>query len=214
MEKMVPKILDIAGKRFGRLVAVEFVELSGSNRLWKCVCDCGKDHIVAATYLNRGLTKSCGCLRIDAAINTIKTHKTTHGMTGTKTYYVWKAIQQRCNNSKRDSYSRYGGRGIKVCERWSESFENFLEDMGICPSGMSIEREDFDGNYEPSNCRWATSKEQANNRSTNRNITHDGRTQTMAQWAEEIGISSGAIYLRLKRGLLIGEVLKEVRVTA
>ena len=117
-------------------------------------------------------------------------------------------MRQRCVNPNHKSYKYYGGRGIKVCDRWLESFESFLADMGEAPKGMSIERNDVGGNYEPSNCRWATMEDQSNNRRTNRFITHEGRTQTIAQWAEEIGMSRQALRYRLDNGWSIKEAFE------
>lgn len=122
---------------------------------------------------------------------------TTHGMTGTPTFISWDSMKQRCLNPKHKSYSDYGGRGVKVCKRWLESFENFLADMGEHPDGMTLERDEVDGDYEPSNCRWATSKEQGNNRRNSRHITMGGKTMTIAQWAEELGMSRQALRHRI-----------------
>lgn len=126
------------------------------------------------------------------------THGHTRGRKNTPTFNSWLAIKARCENPKSDRYSRYGGRGITICERW-KSFENFLADMGECPDGMTIERINKDGNYEPTNCRWANITEQANNRSNNRLIEYNGKTQTVAEWARELGISYAQLQSRLDR---------------
>lgn len=115
----------------------------------------------------------------------------------TPTYRAWSGIVDRCTNSKYRDFPRYGGRGITVCDRWLESFENFLADMGVAPSGMSIERENNDGNYEPGNCKWATRTEQANNRSSNQTINYQGRTFTLAQASREFGISQFTLRSRI-----------------
>lgn len=125
--------------------------------------------------------------------------KPTHGMSKTKTYRAWSSIKQRCGNPKKANYHNYGGRGISVCPRWSR-FEDFLRDMGECPPGMSIEREDYDKNYEPGNCKWATVLEQARNRRSNHRITFDGRSQPISVWAEEIGMSEDTLRKRINRG--------------
>lgn len=124
-----------------------------------------------------------------------------HGMGGTPTYLAWINMRVRCSNPKQEGYQYYGGRGIRVCERWQQSFENFLADMGIRPDGMSIDRIDNDRNYEPGNCRWATRIEQENNKRSNRLITAFGKTQTVAQWTKEMGLENCVlIYGRLNAG--------------
>lgn len=115
-------------------------------------------------------------------------------------YGTWQQMLQRCQNPKVDSFGRYGGRGISVCDRWKESFWNFVDDMGERPSAKhSIDRVDNDGNYEPNNCRWATAREQARNTSRNTVLTHDGKTMCVCDWAKYLGISDRALSIRLKR---------------
>jgi hypothetical protein len=121
-----------------------------------------------------------------------------HGGCGTRTYHIWKAMRSRCNNPNTPAYGRYGGRGIRVCARW-DSFTAFRADMGEAPEGLSIEREDNDGNYEPSNCCWATPKQQARNMRVNRLIEHEGETMCLAAWAERMGTTSDVLWKRLRR---------------
>jgi len=116
-------------------------------------------------------------------------------------------MKQRCLNSNHKSYSDYGGRGIKICERWLESFENFLADMGVRPAGKTLERDEVNGNYEPGNCKWATYVEQGNNRRSNVVVEFEGREQTVAEWAREIGVSRSALGFRLRNGWNIKEAL-------
>jgi hypothetical protein len=188
---------DLTGLRFGRLVALH---QRGYNKhgkqLWEVRCDCGTVKAIPRGYLVTGDTNSCGCLKADI----LRERASTHGKTNSSTYRVWGAMKTRCTNPNADSYRLYGGRGIRVCERWLSSFEDFLADMGEKPEGMSLERKNSDGNYEPDNCRWATSQEQANNTSRNRLMTHEGKTQTLVQWARELSIGESAIRNRLKRG--------------
>lgn len=202
------KAIDITGQKFERLTAIEVAgSKKGEGVLWRCKCDCGGEVTVTAKKLRNGNTKSCGCIAKELLIERNKSGA-THGMTKTPIFTVWINMQQRCMNPNHKSYKDYGGRGIEVCNRWLESFENFLADMGEAPEGMSIERNDVDGNYEPGNCRWATSEEQGNNRRTNRFVVHEGKTQTIAQWAEELGMSRQALRYRLDHGWSIKEAFE------
>ena len=132
----------------------------------------------------------------------------THGMKNTREYYSWCGMKRRCYGVEKERYiRRYRDRGITVCPQWRDSFEQFYKDMGPCPPGMMLDRKDNDRGYEPSNCRWATPKQQANNRRNNLLITHNGQTQTCAQWAEVFGLERHVISRRLKAGFPIEQVL-------
>jgi len=156
------KSIDITGKRSGRLVAIRFSHTQNKKSMWLCLCDCGKETITVVTNINNGSTKSCGCLRAETMGNIAR----KHGMTKTPTYISWQMMIVRCTYKYRKSYKRYGGRGIKVCDRWINSFENFLKDMGVRPKGLSIDRKNNDGNYTPENCKWSTQTEQVRNSTT------------------------------------------------
>lgn len=197
-----PATQDLTGKVFGRLTVTEFFGYSVPPSyprgipMWRCRCECGKEPTAYAGNLVRGLTKSCGCFSAEQAAN----RKRTHGMTYHPVYGVWERMWDRCTNPKTEQWHNYGGRGIKVCERWGK-FENFYADMGASwKKGLSIDRIAVNGNYESSNCRWATSKEQGNNTRVNHRITLDGKTQTMSQWADEMGVKPRLIAVRLARG--------------
>ena len=195
----------LSGDRFGRLTAIrrdesaqDALKASGKRPrvMWLCICDCGNEHTVESSCLTTGKTKSCGCLQKEAR----GSGSITHGMTGTKEYMTWKAINNRCTNKNLKFYKNYGGRGIKVCDRWG-SFENFYADMGDSPTpSHSIERIDVNGNYEPINCKWATQIEQANNKNRNKYIEHDGLRLTYSQWGRKIGMKPHTIRRRIEYG--------------
>lgn len=170
--------------------------------MYLCKCDCGTIKTVLGKCLRTGHTLSCGCLGYEHR----RIGLTKHGYSFSRTYIIWAHIKSRCNDSNCKSYEHYGGRGISVCERWSK-FENFLADMGHRPNGKTIDRIDVNGNYEPSNCRWATWKEQANNTRKNVRLTYLGRTQTISQWADELGIPRTAIRTRYYKGQSIDQIL-------
>lgn len=129
-----------------------------------------------------------------------QSYKTTHGLSKTKTYQAWADMKTRCYNSKRAQFAFYGGRGISVCDRWKNSFENFLVDMGEKPHGHSLDRIDTDGNYTKENCRWTTQVEQCNNRRSNKIITHNGETLTYSQWSLRLGQYRSLVNDRIRRG--------------
>lgn len=169
------------GDKCGRWTVVEFKGRVGARYFWLLKCDCGTERVCRADTIRSGKSVSCGCSQIDSA--------TTHGMHGTSTYKSWRAMIDRCENPNATCYWRYGGKGIKVCERW-HSFENFLADMNVKPSPKhSIDRfPNQGGGYEPGNCRWATSKEQARNKKSNVLVELNGRMVSAAEAAEITGI--------------------------
>lgn len=183
-------VLDITGQKFGRLKALKLSGKKGREWQWKCICDCGKKHVVSGSLLRSLKVKSCGCLRTDKS--------KTHNMSKTRVYKIWSSMISRCTRESSVNYHRYGGRGISVCGRWLK-FENFYEDMGD-DNGLSLDRRDNNGNYETGNCKWSTPKEQANNTRNNRMLTIDGETKTLSQWADLTDISYGAIQSRLNSG--------------
>jgi len=164
---MARPVVDITGKKYGRLTVLSRDVSKNSMTYWKVICVCGTTRIVAKSALTskRRQTRSCGCLQKELASKLLSETNPakTHGMSHTNTYRIWAGMIQRCTNPNNQDYKYYGGRNIRVCERWLD-FANFYADMGERPEGLTIERVNNDGNYEPGNCKWATTTEQANNK--------------------------------------------------
>jgi hypothetical protein len=188
---------DITGHKFGRLTAVNFVKKYKKHLYWLFRCDCGQDIIIEKGHAASGHSKSCGCLNNEArAISNRK-----HGMCYTPEYKAWSSLIFRTTSSNFKESDRYIGRGITVCDSWRNSFEQFYKDMGTRPSlKHSVDRINNDGNYEPSNCRWATRTEQNNNICTNIHITVNEETKTPRQWSDITGIGYTVIRDRVKLG--------------
>ena len=190
------RAVDITGQTFQYLTAVKPVGSGKGGVMWECLCKCGKTTNATAKNLRSGNTKSCGCLNSEKVVARNKAGA-LHGMTKTRTWISWDSMIQRCTNPEHKSFDDYGGRGIKVCPAWLNEFSAFYKDMGERPAGKTLDRIDTNGNYEPGNCRWATPTEQSNNRLNNRVIEFDGRKQTVAEWARELGMSRQTLRHRL-----------------
>ena len=191
------KLTVLTGRRFGRLTVIRRAP-DGAKVRWFCRCDCGVDRIVQAGDLVAGKTKSCGCLSAEIA-----KEKRIHPKHLHYELDVWKTMIQRCTNQNSASFTRYGARGIRVADRWvgRDGFRNFIADMGNRPSAdYSIDRIDNDGDYEPVNCRWATRTEQSNNTRTNRKLTFQGETKTLADWSRCLGMNYYTLHTRLRHG--------------
>ena len=203
------KFIDLTGQTFHRLTVMKRAENTpwGSAR-FLCKCSCGKEKIIRAYELISGIVKSCGCLNDELCSTLAQRTCTIHGMSKTHLHNVWLAMIARCGNKHNAKYKDYGGRGITVCERWYE-FLKWYSDMGEPPTNKHmIERIDNNGNYEPSNCRWATPKEQANNKRNNIVMEYHGKKQTLKQWSEELGINYHTLYSRLTQSRWpVGKVL-------
>jgi hypothetical protein len=195
------------GAVFGRLKVVSLA-YKDSHRCWhvNCVCECGQSKEVKFSALSSGGQLSCGCLRDEAARKQVAERCVTHGMSGTPTYETWASMISRCTNQNSNRYHTHGGRGIKVCSRWL-SFENFFADMGTKPENLSLDRIDNNGDYEPSNCRWATSSEQAVNRRSTRMFDYGGESLCLKSLAQKVGIKRLTLTKRLKCGWPLSKAL-------
>lgn len=199
---------DLTNLEFGKLSVISYAGSLGNGSkakvsAWLCRCECGAEKVIRSnSLLSRG-SKSCGCGKVEAS----RLAHTKHGMSRSPEYWVWNGMKERCINPKGTSYEIYGGRGIIVCERWL-NFENFYADMGPRPSDRhEIDRIDFNGNYEPSNCRWVTEKEQSKNKRSSRFLEFQGFKLTITEWAESSGISRTALSQRIGRGWSVEKAL-------
>lgn len=194
------KFIDLTGQKFGRLTVIDRASINKHGKpAWNCICDCGMSAVVLGRNLKGGYTRSCGCLH--------KEVMSKHGMHGTRTYDTWRSMIQRCINTRCPVYDHYGGRGIKVCDRWL-NFKNFYEDMGVRPEGTSIERVDVNGNYEPGKCIWATPKEQSANRRNNNEIAYDGMIKCLKGWCEYLSMHESTFRNRMGRGWSVKQIIE------
>lgn len=182
----MPKQVDLLGKKFNRLTVIGESITGTAGKRWVCLCDCGSKTVVYSHNLQSGRVQSCGCSR------------SKHGMSHTKLHHVWRTMLDRCNNENATQYADYGGRGIKVCDEWTD-FMKFFADMGHPPQGGTLDRKDNDGPYRKENCRWSTRREQARNKRSNRMATAFGKTQTVTDWAIEYGMPPRTLFNRLTR---------------
>lgn len=213
MQKYFPN--EIIGNRYGKLVAVS-IEKQGKKTFIKCICDCGNSHLIFPYMLANNTVKSCGCSRADAIKKYNQSGKRSRGnyqdgKSMHPLYGTWRQMIARCENPKLIYYSRYGGRGIEVCDEWHDfwNFVKWSDSIGGRPKGYTLDRIDNDGNYEPSNCRWASLNEQSSNKSSNIFLEYNGKNQTMMQWSKEIGINFRTLNNRINRGWSIERALTE-----
>lgn len=202
------RILDLTNQKFNRLTVIcDSGKRSHGAVLWNCKCDCGNIVDVKSRNLITGGTKSCGCLLKEH--NSSGKSGTTHGLSNSAEYSIWNAMIQRCYNCNTNSFNNYIARDIIVCDRWRHSFENFYADMGPRPSDQhSIDRMNNDGNYEPSNCRWATRTEQNNNTRSNVFYYYKDKEYTVLQLAVEFNIKLSTLKARLNRGWSITDAIE------
>lgn len=196
---------ELFGSRFGRLVVVDRLpNAKDGTAMWACLCDCGESRAISGTHLRAGRNKSCGCASPLFTTDSTK----THGMSGTRTYRIWRGMLARCSDvAKGKTRKNYFEKGVRVCERWME-FDQFFADMGEAKSGMTLDRIDGLLGYEKENCRWATPREQANNMASNVVLHHDGKAMSVAMWAREIGVKPNTLTYRIRRGMPLGRALQ------
>jgi hypothetical protein len=206
--------IDRTGQKVGIMTVESYSHFEDSHHYWNLRCECGTIKKKHGSALSNSKLKSCGCLTKNILSKARTIHGQSHCESGkpTKTYSAWCSMKLRCTLKTRKDWLRYGGRGISICDRWA-SFDNFLQDMGVASSGMSLDRIDCNGNYEPDNCRWATAKEQANNRTSNTLITFKGVTKTLCQWADEIGVARDTLSLRIKSGMDLARAMTNGRLS-
>lgn len=209
----MPKLIDLSGQRFGRLTVIGRAGHNSCGKVtWHCKCDCGNVIDTVTQTLKSGVTQSCGCLQREKASKTA----TKHGGKHERLYKVWLQMKNRCNNPNARGWMSYGGRGIRVCKEWQDSYESFRAwalaneydetgERGKC----TIDRIDVNGNYEPGNCRWITIQEQQNNRRSNRRITFNGETHNLKEWEKLTGIKRQNIWERLELGWPVERALTE-----
>lgn len=191
------RLLDLTGRTFGRLTVLSRAENGkGGKSRWLCKCRCGNECIVHSSSLVSGNTRSCGCLRREESHN----RSTTHGMSKSPLFAVWRAMVGRCENPNNKSYPYYGGKGISVCKEWhgSSTFFEWALNNGYS-HGLTIERIDVGKGYEPDNCKWIPRKQQARNKTNNVMVEIDGTSKCLPEWCEEYGMSYYTVYQRIKK---------------
>lgn len=203
----------LRGRQFGRLFVIDLHDIcetpGGTKRTrWMCRCDCGVEKVVRGQDLVTGAIRSCGCFQSESSAR----RRTTHGQTKqgkfSREYTSWAGAKKRCTNPKDRNYRHYGGRGIRMCDRWSKDFAAFFADMGPCPEGMEIDRVDVNGDYKPCNCRWATLSQQAlNKRNTKYVEMFDGAKRPLMEVCREMGVDYFVVYSRLKNGWTLGRAI-------
>lgn len=201
--------LDLSGRQFGRLTVLRLLDSKDGRRRWLCRCSCGGQAVPCSSHLLNGNSTSCGCVRRERIRElNLGTYKYALPAREFPEYHAWRAMRARCCNPNDAVYANYGGRGIRVCDRWDESFEAFWEDMGPRPSiNHSLDRADNNSDYAPGNCRWTTAKQQTRNRRGNRLVAFDGLTLTLAEWSERTGLNRSTISERLERGWSVVDTL-------
>lgn len=206
--------IDITGEKYGRLTVIKYVYTKKKRAYWLCRCDCGNETILSTTVLKSGNTKSCGCFQKEQLRKNIR--KVIEGNIRYKTEtektlnLKYRSIKRRCYNPECEAYKNYGYRGIKMCDEWLADFKNFYNwavNNGY-KKGLTIDRIDVNGNYEPNNCRWISNLKQQNNKRNNRYLIYNGKKMTCSEWARELNIPIGTISYRVSKGYKTEDILK------
>jgi hypothetical protein len=203
----MPAFVDLTGKQYHRLTVVDLNQERSSKKrkLWNCICECGTKKVVDGENLKAGKTLSCGCWAKE--IHPLIQEKRRKFTIEERAFrHIWQLMMRRCFNEKDAVYHHYGGRGISVCKEW-QNYENFKRDMWPRPAGLSLERIDNNGNYELSNCKWASQLEQVNNRRSNKLMELDGEVKTVAEWSKIYNIQAAIVYQRLIRKWTLKDAL-------
>lgn len=194
------KCLDLTGQKFGKLTVIKqaehYISPKGKYKArWFCLCECGNEVIVHADSLKSGRTTSCGCVRKEKTSNINK----KHGLRNSRLYIVWNNMKERCYNPNHNHYKHYGARGITICDEWKNDFQSFYDwaMSNDYKEDLTIDRIDVNGNYEPSNCRWITNKEQQRNRTNNKLITINGETKCLPEWCELLNLNYNTVRTRI-----------------
>lgn len=202
--------IDLTGQKFGRLLVLELFQSGKGYRKWKCKCDCGNICYVPTKTLRNGTAKSCGCLKIEL----LKKRVCKHSLSNTRLYKIWKNIKKRCYGNTPNLTKNYKDKGIKMCDEWKNDYITFYKwamgngynpnsKRGVC----TLDRIDYKGNYEPSNCRWISIQQQQLNKCNNRNITFKNETHTISEWAKLLNIQPKTLEMRFLRGWSIDKAL-------
>lgn len=199
----MPKLIDLTGRKFGRLTVISRAPNKGRYTMWNCLCVCGSPAVIRASHLSTGATSSCGCIVVQ-----MMTARAIHSMSYTPEHSTWSKLKSRCLNKSSPDYKEYGKRGISVCDRWLRSFQNFFDDMGPKPTpAHSIDRVNNSKGYSPENCRWATPAEQSSNRRNCIYYSIDGVDYCLAHAANYFGIKENTVRSRINTGWTLGDAL-------
>jgi len=202
------KLVNLVGKKFGKLLVVKRADNRNNSVFWLCKCDCGNEVVVRGDSLKQGKTQSCSCLQKEKVKKVCKKNFIKHGLSKSRLSNIWFNIKQRCNNPKSKNYQYYGAKNIQICCEWLEfkNFYNWAINNGYADN-LSIDRIDVNGNYEPLNCRWTDYKIQENNRSNNVVVEYDNEAHTIAEWSRIVGIKYTTLLNRIKKGWNVEKAL-------
>ena len=208
---MSKRFQNLQGQRFGKLVAIEFIEINKNKKsVWRFKCDCGNEKNIIVSNVKNGRTSSCGCEHKKQLSNRVK----KHGYCGAKLYTIWIDMKDRCFNPNNTSYSNYGGRNIKVCNEWKHDFKTFKEwaFKNGYKEGLSIERINNNKDYSPNNCKFISFLDQNKNKRSNKYVTIDGETKTISEWSRVVGINRNTISRRISKGIQGKDLISKERI--